>query len=193
MQKLFWLREHGPRMVLPHTHIQRSHFCAMSSQRSDEGKHLESGENAPTAEKREKDTQHAVLRLVKGRFITMANEKILMVLMSVTDMAEAKAFYAEQLGWTVTSDYGQGDQHWVTLSLPGGGATLTLSTMHGKMKPGTMTLYLSTSDIEATYNDLKAKGVKVNEIKDDLYGPGSGVKWFNLHDPDENRWLVVQS
>src|SRR2546426_8411833 len=123
----------------------------------------------------------------------MANEKILMVMMSVTEMAKAKAFYAEQLGWTVTSDYGQGDQHWVTLSLPGGGATLTLSTMHGKMKPGTMTLYLSTSDIEATYNDLKAKGVKVNEIKDDLYGPGSGVKWFNLHDPDENRWLVVQS
>ncbi len=111
----------------------------------------------------------------------MANEKILMVMMSVTDMAKAKAFYAEQLGWSVTQDYGQGDQHWVTLSLPGGGATLTLSTMHGKMKPGTMTLYLSTSDIEATYNDLKAKG------------PGSGVKWFNLHDPDENRWLVVQS
>ena len=65
--------------------------------------------------------------------------------------------------------------------------------MHGQMKPGTMTLYLSTSNIEATYNELKAKGVKVNEIKDDLYGPGSGVKWFNLHDPDENRWLVVQS
>ncbi len=81
----------------------------------------------------------------------MANEKILMVMMSVTDMAKAKAFYAEQLGWSVTQDYGQGDQHWVTLSLPGGGATLTLSTMHGKMKPGTMTLYLSTSDIEARW------------------------------------------
>src|SRR6266852_3720489 len=107
----------------------------------------------------------------------MANEKILMVMMSVTDMAKAKAFYAEQLGWTVTSDYGQGDQHWVTLSLPGGGASLTLSTMHGKMKPGTMTLYLSTSNIEAAYDELKAKG----------------VKWFDLRDPDGNRWLVVQS
>ena len=56
----------------------------------------------PTAEKREKDTQHAVLRHMKGRFMTMANEKILMVTMSVTDMAKAKAFYAEQLGWSVT-------------------------------------------------------------------------------------------
>ncbi len=65
--------------------------------------------------------------------------------------------------------------------------------MHGQMKPGTMTLYLSTSNIEAAYNELKAKGVKVNEMKDDLYGPGSGVKWFDLNDPDGNRWLVAQS
>ena len=105
----------------------------------------------------------------------------------------AKAFYAEQLGWSVTTDYGEGDRHWVTLELPGGGASLSLSTMHGQMKPGTLTLYLSTSDIEAAHNELKAKGVKVNEVKDDLYGPGSGVKWFNLEDPDGNRWLAVQS
>jgi|SRR5579859_1851313 len=125
--------------------------------------------------------------------ITMADEKILMVTMSVTDMAKAKAFYAEQLGWSVTQDYGEGDRHWVTLELPGGGATLTLSTMHGKLEPGAITLYLATSTLEATYDQLKAKGVQLNDIKDDLYGPGSGVKWFNLHDPDSNRWLVVQS
>ena len=123
----------------------------------------------------------------------MVDEKLLMVLMAVTNMAEAKAFYAEQLGWSVTTDQGQGDRHWVTLSLPGGGASLTLSTMYGKMKPGTMTLYLSTAYIEAAHDELKAKGVKVNEVKDDLYGPGSGVKWFDFSDPDGNRWLMVQS
>ncbi len=125
--------------------------------------------------------------------MTMANEKLLMVMVAVTDMAKAKAFYAEQLGWSVTTDYGQGDHHWVSLELPGGGATLTLLTMHGQMKPGAMTLYVSTSNIEEANNELKAKGVKVNEVKDDLYGPGSGVKWFDLHDPDGNRWLMVQS
>lgn len=125
--------------------------------------------------------------------MTMADEKILMVMMAVTDMAKAKAFYAEQLGFHVTTDFGQGDQHWVTLELPGGGPSLTLSTLHGNMKPGTMRLYLATSNIEATYNELKAKGVKVNEMKDDLYGPGSGVKWFDLRDPDGNHWQVAQS
>jgi predicted enzyme related to lactoylglutathione lyase len=123
----------------------------------------------------------------------MANEKLLMLTMAVTDMEKSKAFYAEQMGWQITKDVGRGDRHWVTLEFPGGGPSLTLSTMHGQMKPGTMSLYLATSDVEATHNDLKAKGVEVNDVKNDLYGPGSGVKWFDLADPDGNRWVMAQA
>lgn len=123
----------------------------------------------------------------------MADEKIHMVMMAVTDMAQAKTFYVEQLGFRVVTDFGQGAHHWVTVEPSGGGPTLTLSTMHGKMQPGTMTLYLSTSNIEGAYNDLKAKGVAVDDIKDDLFGPGSGVKWIRLEDPDGNIWQVFQS
>jgi uncharacterized glyoxalase superfamily protein PhnB len=65
--------------------------------------------------------------------------------------------------------------------------------MHEHMQPGTMTLYLSTSDVEAANSELKAKGVEVNDVQDNLYGPGSGVKWFDLRDPDGNKWLFVQS
>jgi predicted enzyme related to lactoylglutathione lyase len=125
--------------------------------------------------------------------MTMADEKLLKGMVAVTDMAKSKAFYAEQLGWPVTQDFGKGERHWVTLSLPGGGASLTLSTMHEHMKPGTMTLYLSTSALEAMHSVLRAKGVEVDDVKDNLYGPGSGVKWFDLHDPDGNQWLVAQS
>jgi len=123
----------------------------------------------------------------------MADERLLMVQIAVTEMAKAKAFYAEQLGFQVTTDFGQGDRHWVTLEPPGGGPSLSLSTMHGNMRPGTMRLYLSTSDIAAAHDELKAKGVKVNDVQDDLYGPGSGVKWFDLRDPDRNVWTVAQS
>src|SRR5438874_12217468 len=108
-------------------------------------------------------------------------------------MAKAKATYAAQMPYQLTTAYAQADQHSVTLEPPRGGASLTLSTMHGNMRPGTMRLYLATSNIEVAYNDLKAKGVKVNEVKDDLYGPGSGVKWFDLRDPDGNLWQMVQS
>ena len=34
---------------------------------------------------------------------------------------------------------------------------------------------------------------KINAVKDDLYGPGSGVKWFNLEDPDGNQVFLVQA
>jgi hypothetical protein len=63
------------------------------------------------------------------------------------------------------------------------------------MKPGTMSLYFASSDLAAAHTELSAKGAKVNEVKDDLYGPGSGVKWFNLVDPDAdgNQVFLVQA
>jgi hypothetical protein len=45
----------------------------------------------------------------------------------------------------------------------------------------------------AAHTDLSAKGAKVNEVKNDLFGPGSGVKWFNVEDPDGNQVLLVQA
>jgi hypothetical protein len=30
-----------------------------------------------------------------------------------------------------------------------------------------------------------------NEVKNDLFGPGSGVKWFRVEDPDGNQVLLV--
>jgi hypothetical protein len=55
-----------------------------------------------------------------------------------------------------------------------------------------MALCFATSDIVAANKALRENGVKVNEAKDDLYGPGSGVKWFNFGDPDGNLIHLVQ-
>jgi catechol 2,3-dioxygenase-like lactoylglutathione lyase family enzyme len=126
--------------------------------------------------------------------MAMAVDKILMLQMAVTDMAKAKAFYADVLGFRVVTDYGQGDMHWVSLDPPGGGMRITLSTMHAHMQPGTMQLYLSAPEIEATYQEITARGGEpTSEIKNDLYGPGSGVKWFSLKDPDGNVWIIAES
>lgn len=118
----------------------------------------------------------------------------MMFYMAVSDMPKAKEFYADKLGLKVTTDYRQDDGHWwVSLTLPEGGVTITLSTFHGNTKPGTMNLYFATSDVTAAYKELSNKGVKVNEVKDDLFGPGSGVKWFDLEDPDGNQVKLVQA
>jgi len=61
------------------------------------------------------------------------------------------------------------------------------------MKPGTMSLYFATSDIAAAHKELSTKDARVNDVKDDLYGPGTGVKWSNLEDPDANQVFLAQA
>jgi catechol 2,3-dioxygenase-like lactoylglutathione lyase family enzyme len=123
-----------------------------------------------------------------------AMDKLIMLSLAVSDMAKAKEFYADKLGLTVVSDYGEdGRDRWVSLALPEGGISITLTTFHENMKPGTAKLYFGTSDIEAARGQLAGRGVEVDEIKDDLFGPGSGVKWFNLDDPDGSQVFLVQA
>ncbi len=122
--------------------------------------------------------------------------KLMMLGMNVSDMPKAKAFYVDKLGLKVTTDYRKDDDNWwVSLALPEDGASITLAraTSFENMKPGTMALYFTTSDIAVAHKELSNKGVKVNEVKDDLFGSGSGVKWFNLEDPDGNQVLLVQA
>ena len=111
--------------------------------------------------------------------------KLTMVSVLVSDMKKAKEFYAEKLGLEVATDYRQNDDNWwVTLTLPGGGASITLArsstTDNEPPKPGTVGFYLSTSDIAAAHKELNDKGVETGEIRDDLYGPGSGVKFIQF-------------
>jgi catechol 2,3-dioxygenase-like lactoylglutathione lyase family enzyme len=123
--------------------------------------------------------------------------RLSMVSVVVSDMKKAKEFYAEKLGLEVATDYRQNDNNWwVTLTFPGGGASITLArssmTHNEPPKPDTISFYLSTSDIAAAHKALNEKGVKTGEIQDDLYGKGSGVKFFQLKDPDGNQVTFAQ-
>ena len=106
--------------------------------------------------------------------------------LAVSDMPKAKAFYADTLGLKVTKDYRQDDQNWwVTLTTPEGGVSITLAR-YGEyiIKPGTVGLYFKTSDVATAHKELSEKGAKVSDVQDDLFGPGSGVKFVQLQDPD---------
>lgn len=121
-------------------------------------------------------------------------DKFMMCHIAVNDMPKAKEFYADKLGLKIAQDYRQDDNNWwVALTMPEGGVTVTLTTHHGHMQPGTMTIYFATSDINEAHKELSSKGVEVTEIKDDLHGPGSGVKFFQLKDPDGSLIHVEQA
>lgn len=122
---------------------------------------------------------------------------ISMVSVVVSDMAQAKAFYADKLGLDVATDYRQNDDNWwVTLTLPDGGPSITLArssaTSNEPPQPGTLGFYLSTSDIAALHKELAERGAEPGEVQDDLYGPGSGVKFFQMQDPDGNQVTFAQ-
>lgn len=123
--------------------------------------------------------------------------KLSMVSVVVSDMKKAKEFYAEKLGLQVATDYRLNDDNWwVTLTFPGGGPSITLArsstTDNEPPKPGTVSFYFSTSDLAAAHKALSEKGLMTDEIRDDLYGPGSGVKFFQLQDPDGNQVTFAQ-
>lgn len=121
-------------------------------------------------------------------------DRLKMLAVGVKDMPKAKEFYADKLGLKVLSDYRQDDDHWwVALAVPEGEFTITLTTFHENATPGTMTLWFASADLAAAHKELSDKGVKVNDIKDDLHGPGSGVKWFNFNDPDGNLLHIEQA
>jgi len=135
------------------------------------------------------------LTLTKGKNANMQPvNKLMMLTLAVKDMPAAKAFYSDILGMKITTDYRQDDAHWwVTLDPPQSGATITLTTFNTTQKPGVITIYFETSDVKAAHNDLKNKNATISEVKDDLFGPGSGVQWCSLDDPDGNTVYLAQS
>ncbi len=131
---------------------------------------------------------------LKGFCMKNNISKLIMVSMAVNDMPAMKEFCVDKLGFQIATEYRQDDSHWWTsVELAGDGLVVTLSTFDEGKKPGTMMLYLLAPDIEAAHNDLDAKGLKPTPIAGDLYGPGSGVKWFSVNDPEGNTWMVAQA
>jgi catechol 2,3-dioxygenase-like lactoylglutathione lyase family enzyme len=135
-------------------------------------------------------------KTIDSESVKVAN-KLTMVTVIVSDMKKAKEFYAEKLGLEIATDYRRNDDNWwVTFILPSGGASITLArssvTSNEPPKPGTVAFYLSTSDIAATHKELNEKGVETGEIRDNLYGPGSGVKFIQFQDPDGNQVTFAQ-
>ncbi|HJP81763.1 MAG TPA: VOC family protein [Candidatus Saccharimonadales bacterium] len=120
-------------------------------------------------------------------------KKLSMFSITVKDMPKMTNFYADLLGLEVTQDYRQDEKNWwITLALPEGGVSITLGLAEESMRPDSLAIYFATADAKKAYDELKEKGADVSTVQDDLYGPGSGVKFVTLADPEGNRVLLVE-
>jgi catechol 2,3-dioxygenase-like lactoylglutathione lyase family enzyme len=121
--------------------------------------------------------------------MTMTINGIDVVSVPVSDQNRAKQFYTETLGFTVVADTSMGDQRWVQLAPPGGGAAITLVTWFETMPPGSMKgLVLACEDADATYAEVVRNG---GEVKGQVEDAEWGARWFAIGDPDGNG-IVIQ-
>jgi catechol 2,3-dioxygenase-like lactoylglutathione lyase family enzyme len=138
------------------------------------------------------------------------NMKLEVVIISVSDVDRAKAFY-EKLGWRFDGDFDGGEKLRVVQVTPPDSET---SVIFGKgitsAKPGSGNdLVLAVDNLDAARADLAARGVQVSEVFhyaglpfnnsiDNPRIPGrdpEGRSYFtfaSFDDPDGNRWLLQE-
>ena len=89
------------------------------------------------------------------------------VVVPVSDLDRAKAFYAEQVGFAVDHDTAiRAGMRVIQLTPPGSGCSIVIGTGIAKMAPGSLQgLQLVVSDIQAARKMLVERGVAVSPVR----------------------------
>ena len=125
-----------------------------------------------------------------------------LVVVPVSDVDRAKAFYVDQAGFGLDVDHSAGDDFRVVqLTPPGSGCAIALLNKQ-EMTPGSLHgLHLCVSDIEVARAELLERGVDASEpfhFGEAGQAPGldperrSYATFLTFKDPDGNTWLVQE-
>lgn len=127
--------------------------------------------------------------------------KLELVVVPVSDVDRAKAFYVEKAGFDLNVDYRAGDDFRVVQLTPPGSAC-SIALMRNAEAPGSVQgLHLIVSDIDAARAELAGRGADISETFHFAAGsraPGPDPKradygsFLSFSDPDGNSWLVQE-
>lgn len=109
--------------------------------------------------------------------------------MPVTDQQRSLDFYTQKLGFEERVNmehFEMPDIRWIELVPPGGATAIVLSTWEDSSSRGT--LVLVTTDIEADYAELQAKGLDLPPLEHQPWGISALIT-----DPDGNTLLLQQN
>ena len=115
--------------------------------------------------------------------------KLELVLIPVTDVDRAKAFYTEQARFNADHDHTVSDEiRFVQLTPPGSACSIAIGKGVVDTPPGSVQgLQLVVSDIHAARAELAERGVEVGEVQEFPWG-----SFVFFKDPDGNGWSVQQ-
>jgi catechol 2,3-dioxygenase-like lactoylglutathione lyase family enzyme len=151
-----------------------------------------------------RSTQTRSERATEMPSAAMVDMKLEVVVIPVSDVDRAKAFYGG-LGWRLDADFTSGDDFRVVqLTPPGSQCSIHFGKGVTTAVPGSVqSLYLVVSDIEAARAALIGGGVDVSEVFH--YGgirgprlPGRDPEdrsyrtYASFRDPDGNGWLLQE-
>jgi catechol 2,3-dioxygenase-like lactoylglutathione lyase family enzyme len=126
--------------------------------------------------------------------------KLEVVVIPVSDVDRAKAFYSEKCGFNVDVDHKAGeDFRVVQLTPPGSVCSVTIGKGLAKTTPGSYQgMQLVVDDIDSARTFLAERGVDVTPVRhvdngewlDGHGGPWNSFVFFS--DPDGNGWAVQE-
>src|SRR5688572_29706400 len=78
----------------------------------------------------------------------------------VADQSRALAFYSEKVGLKLFTDQKAGSMRWIELKIPGAETMVVLHHAPGHAPGKEPVLALVADDVQATYEELRARGVE---------------------------------
>jgi catechol 2,3-dioxygenase-like lactoylglutathione lyase family enzyme len=131
--------------------------------------------------------------------------KLELVLIPVSDVDRAKAFYTEKLGFALDVDTSPTEGFRVVqLTPPGSACSITIGTGLTDAEPGSYRgTHLVVTDIVAAREDLASRGVEVSDVRhfdreqsEWQPGPDPGrgkyASFADFADPDGNTWVLQE-
>jgi catechol 2,3-dioxygenase-like lactoylglutathione lyase family enzyme len=128
-----------------------------------------------------------------------------LVLVPVSDVDRAKAFYTEKLGFSLDVDHQPSDAFRVVqMTPPGSACSITVGVGITDAEPGSYRgTHLVVTDIEAAREELAARGVDISEVRhfdrDAMeWRPGADpehadyASFADFADPDGNTWVLQE-
>jgi catechol 2,3-dioxygenase-like lactoylglutathione lyase family enzyme len=135
----------------------------------------------------------------------MADLKLELVLIPVSDVDRAKDFYTEKLGFALDVDHAPSDEFRVVqMTPPGSACSITIGIGITDAAPGSYRgTHLVVRDIVAAREELVSRGVEVSDVRhfdrekaEWQPGPdpahGDYASFADFADPDGNTWVLQE-
>src|SRR5712691_9633172 len=115
--------------------------------------------------------------------------KLELVVVPVSDVDRAKAFYTDTAGFNADHDYAVSEElRFVQLTPRGSACSIAIGKGLTTAAPGSVQgLQLVVSDIQAARAELVGRGADVSDVQEFPWG-----RFAFFSDPDGNRWSIQE-